>query len=180
MKRLKIILWLLALALSANAIQAQENREERRDPPVDFIVPPDGFPPPAETYTFSEVELQVSESFVDSLNAVLFDAESDSVEDAQSYKYWELFFRKKDTLNYNIIIAGNYHPGRQSWVFFESCGALYSLYGDRPPGNIILETKSAKQFSYTTRSSRINWVYWNVMYNCRTGKITLMEKTRLW
>ena len=33
------ILWLLGLALSVNAIQAQENCEERRDSLLDFLVP---------------------------------------------------------------------------------------------------------------------------------------------
>ena len=162
------ILWLLAFILSAGIVQAQDGRK--------YILPEDMEP---ETHTFSVPELQVSQSFIDSLEIVLFRKKYNLSEEEQSYRYFNLVFTKRDSVNYSIRVSRSYHPGRNSWGFFESEGSMYSFYGDKTPDNIMLGTLSEEQFSYTAWSFLPNWLLWDLIYNSQTGKITLVKTFRI-
>lgn len=124
MKNIRIILALM-LACLANSSHAQRDRA--------FIPPDMG---ETITYTFSALELQGRNAFIDSLNVILFDKKcsaSDFYPEDKSWRNFYLLFVKKDSLNYSIRLSFKYHPGRNSWGFFERDGYRYFLYGDIPP-----------------------------------------------
>ena len=174
MKTIKI-LWLLALALSANAIQAQENREERTLVPPDFI-------DTLITYTYTLPEVYVDSTFMDSLNTVLFDKEY-MVRYRGSDRHFSLvFFKKKGPYHFIQVELDNSGGGTEG--FFEQNGFYYWFSWYVPRGIILGKTGVEKQVSNTELRRykgddrggvRVSDPYdptmWFLVYNQETGQV---------
>ena len=174
MKTIKI-LWLLALILSAGTIQAQERQVERTLIPPDFI-------DTLITYTYTVPEVYIDSTFMDSLNAVLFDKKY-MVRYRGSDRYFSIIFSKKKT-SYQFIQVELDNRGRGAKGFFEQNGFYYWLGGDVPPNIIQGKTGIEKQTSYTVSRRykgddrggvRVSDPYdptmWFLVYNQETGQV---------
>ena len=161
----KYILGLLFVFL-VSISQAQENR---------VFVPPDKT---LKTYTFVLPELRVDSTFIACLNTILFDKKYQYMNwilsnpnSSRSLRHFYIHFEEKDSLNYSIQIMLGDIPGKNSTGFFERNEYFY-WFGDEIPPNIILETKSKKQFSYKEHPPRfIDFPLWILVYNKQDGSI---------
>ena len=135
-----------------------------------------------KTHSFVLPELQVDSIFIENLNAVLFDKNDHYVNNITSnphgklWRHFHLQFEKKDSLNYCLEVSLLDIPARESIGFFEYNGFLY-WFGNDAPSNIVLETKSKKQFSYKEPlPAPYDPPFWFLMYNIETGNIEVKEE----
>lgn len=79
-----------------------------------------------------------------------------------------------DSLSYSISVSLWDIPARKSVGFYQYNKYFYWLGGDIP-SNIILKTKSKKQFSYRDHlPNTYDPHFWNLCYNPSTGIISEM------
>ena len=177
MKTIKI-LWLLALALSANAIQAQERRVERT------LVPPD-FVDTLITYTSTVPEICVNDLFMNNLKTILFNPKYQVRFNSELERNLRLDFIQEDNLNYSIQVVLDSDEGHDSKGFIEENKFFYWFRGEIPPGIILSQTGTEKQFSSTELrrykgddrggvrvSNPYDPTMWFLVYNQETGQVT--------
>lgn len=165
----KIIIGLIFI-LSTTICQAQKNSK---------YISPDMT---TKTHSFALPELQVDSIFIENLNTVLCDKNDRYMNNIisnpreKSWRHIHIQFKKKDSLNYCIEVSLLDIPARKSIGFFEHNGFLY-WFGDDAPPNIVLETKSKKQFSYKEPlPAPYDPPFWFFMYNRETGNIEVKEE----
>ena len=161
-KNILVLLFVFSTGIS----QAQENRA---------YIPP----PPPETYHFALPELQVDTVFIKNLNTILFDVRYGWSGSDNLFKSFPVNFEKIDSLNYSISVGLWYMPGKNSTGFFKHNEYYYWLGGEIPP-NIILETKSIKQFSFIELIGLFDPPVWFLMYNMQDGSIVFKSNDYLY
>lgn len=147
--------------------QAQENRK---------FIPPDMT---QKSHSFALPELRVDSTFVENLNTVLFDKNDSYMNDIisnpreKSWRHFFIHFEKKDSLSYYMMVSLWDIPAKKSIGFFQHNGFLY-WFDDEVPPNIVLETKSKKEFSYKEHlPMTIDPRFWTLMYYSQTGNIEI-------
>lgn len=166
--KIKVLIFIFTITIS----QAQNNGKH--------IIPPDI---KVKTYFFVLPELKVDSVFIENLNAILFN-DSDCYMNSiisnpreKSWRHFHIQFEKKDSLNYCIELSLLDIPARKSMGFFEHNG-FYYWFGNDTPSNIILKTKSKKQFSYKEAlPASYDPPFWFFMYNSQTGNIEVKKNT---
>jgi hypothetical protein len=168
--RSKIILGLFVF--SATISQAQKKNT---------FIPPNWTP---KAHSFARPELQIDSTFIENLHTVLFDENDRCMNmlisnsyNSKSWIHFFIYFEKSDSLNYYIHASLWDTPGKKSIGFFEYNGYFYWFGGDVFPPNIILETKSKKQFSYQEPiPAPYDPQFWLLTYNSQSGIIEVKKK----
>ena len=165
----KNIFVLIVVFLTAISCQVLKNRE---------VAPLEWTP---KTYSFAMPELQIDSTFLANLNTTFMDSIISTRKDKDrksSWRHFHIYFKKEDSLNYCLVVSLWNIPARKAAGFIEYDGFLYWFGGneDTPP-NIILGTKSERQFSYEEPiPAPYDPPFWFLKYNHQTGNIKVREK----
>lgn len=143
------------------------------------------FRPPDITYktqSFVCPEFQIDSLFIENLHTILFKEGDDYMSDKvsnpreKSWKHFFVYFEKNDSLSYNITVSLWNTPSSRAIGFFQY-NNFYFWFSNDVPDNIILETKSKKQFSYKEYLPMIiDPRFWFLTYNSQTGDIRINEE----
>lgn len=100
----RILLFLLIGGVTV--IQAQKNER---------FTPPDMT---QKTHTFALPELQIDNTFITNLNAVIFEKERCGVEKSSKWKNFHIIFEIVDSTNYSICLSLWSIPAKKIYRFF--------------------------------------------------------------
>ena len=169
MKQKKLILILLFACLASSS-HAQENRLNLKFQLTE--IPIGKIKDKIINRTFFAPELRVDSTFINNLNAILFDGKC-SIASDNSWKDFYVSIGQKDSLNYSVQVMLRKYPSMNSKGFFEQNGYFY-WFGTPPPG-IILGTGLKKQFSFDEYLSPGRDIddppLWFLSYNLQTGEM---------
>ena len=131
-----------------------------------------------KTYSFAKPELQIDSAFLANLNISFMDSIIFNYNYSEPWRHFDFYFKKEDSLNYCLIVSLSDFPSRNVAGFIEYDKYLYWFGGnDEIPPNIILGTKSEKQFSSIENIyGYYDPPFWSFTYNHQTGSIEVKEK----